>query len=85
MIWIKNDNSIVDQQTNEFQCLLGNHPDELRDKIIEVSPELFAAVVDFVNAADTGSLKARAAYNKFKQVLSRVPEHLLYDERLQIQ
>lgn len=84
MQWIKNENYIVDSSTGELICVLPQTPDELRDKIIEIAPEMFRAISSFVETSDNGSFKAKATYNELKKVLSRVPKHLLYDERVQI-
>lgn len=82
--WIINDKSIVDSQTSELICVLPSAPDGLRDKVIEVSPELFEAAVDFVNAIESSSFRPKTAYNRFKEIFSRIPEEHFYDQRLQV-
>lgn len=84
MKWILNDGYVVDAQTGEVQCLLSKSDDKLRDKIIEIAPELFTTVISFVEQIDSGKNVTKSFYNDIKEVLSRVPEELMYDERVQV-
>ena len=41
-------------------------------KIIEKAPEMFAAIKEFIDKVDHGSLKPKEAYNKFKNIIDRI-------------
>lgn len=83
MNWIKNqDGFVVDSQTGEMICLMAKTEDKLRDKIVEVAPELFTIVISFVESLDSGKFTAKSTYNDLKDILKRIPPELLTDERL---
>ena len=84
MKWVKSENFITDTQTGDIQCILGKNEDKLRDKIIEVAPEMFTSIISFVEQMDNGRFAAKSIYNEFKQILERVPENLLEDARVQV-
>jgi len=79
--WIKSENFIVDAKEGDVICLLPQTEDKLRDKIIEIAPELFASVISFVENLDNGKYTAKSAYNDFKQILERVPENMIDDAK----
>jgi hypothetical protein len=79
MKWIKNDGAVYDTQTGELICVLSQAPNELRDKIIEVGPELFDTFLSFVESCEKGTMKSKSTYNKLKEIFSRIPEGLLYE------
>jgi hypothetical protein len=79
MKWVKSEGFIVDAQTGGLICLLDKHEDKLRDKMIEVAPEMFTSILSFVEQIESGTFAAKSIYNEFKQILQRVPENLIED------
>lgn len=77
MKWIKSDNFVIDTQTGQIMCVLGNHEDKLRDKVIEIAPEMFTSILSFVEQIESGTFAAKSIYNEFKQILERVPQELI--------
>jgi hypothetical protein len=76
------DRYIVDAQTGEIICLMPKNDDRLRDKMVEIAPEMFLAIISFVESMDNGKSAIRSTYNDFKDILSRIPKEVLEDERL---
>jgi hypothetical protein len=84
MKWVKSENFIIDAQTGDIQCLLPQGDDKLRDKMIEVAPEMFTSIISFVEQMDSGKFAAKSIYNEFKQILERVPQTVIEDAKLQV-
>ena len=84
MKWVKSEGFILDTQSGDVVCFLNKNEDKLRDKMIEVAPEMFQSIISFVEQMDSGKFAAKSIYNEFKQILERVPENLLDDARVQI-
>ena len=84
MKWIKTNGFVQDSQTGEVMCLLPKTDDDLRDKMIELAPELFGAMLSFVESIESGKFAAKSTYNDLKEILGRVPEELFRDERVQV-
>jgi hypothetical protein len=81
--WILNSEGyIVDFQTGEMICLMAKNSDKLRDKMVEVAPEMFQAIVSFVQSMDNGKSAIKSAYNEFKGILERIPNDVMEDERV---
>lgn len=85
MRWINSTDSVVDTQTGELICMFPENADEFNKKIIESAPEIFQAMIMFVNGVDEGEFRARKTYNRLKEIFSRIPENILQDERVQVQ
>jgi DNA phosphorothioation-dependent restriction protein DptG len=74
--WIKSEGYIIDTQTGEVICLIAKTEDKLRDKILEVAPELFVAALNYIKQMDNGKSAVRSTYNDFKEIFERIPEDL---------
>jgi hypothetical protein len=84
MKWVKSEGFIIDAQTGSLICLLDKHEDKLRDKIIEIAPEMFTSILSFVEQMESGKFAARSIFNEFKQILERVPQNVIEDARVQV-
>jgi dsDNA-binding SOS-regulon protein len=82
--WILNNGYVVDSQTGDVICLMSKNEDQLRDKMVELAPEMFNTIISFVEQIESGKFAARSTYNEFKQILKRVPKEL-YESSMQIQ
>ena len=85
MKWVKAEGFIIDAQTGDIICILNKNDDTLRDKMIELAPEMFNAIISFVESLDSGKFAARSHYNELKQILERVPPTMIEDAKLQVQ
>jgi len=85
MKWIINDGYIVDAQDGTLIALMSKNPDKTRDKIVEIAPEMFTAIISFVEQIESGRFAAKSTYNEFKQILERVPQSVIEDAKLQVQ
>lgn len=79
MKWTKKENMILDDDTGELQAILAEAENELRDKMIENAPEMFASISSFVNNTDKGKFKAKSTYLELKKILDKFPKYL-FDE-----
>jgi len=85
MKWAKVNGHIIDMQTGELICVMAGTDDILRDKMIELSPELFVALFSFVEQIENGKFAAKSVYNDLKEIFDRVPKEVFNDERMQVQ
>lgn len=85
MKWIVQDGYVVDIQDGSMICLMAKTPDPLRDKMVELAPEMFNAIVSFVEQIEGGKFAAKSTYNDLKRILERVPENMLEDAKMQVQ
>jgi hypothetical protein len=85
MKWINSNGYVTDTQTGELIALMSKNPDQLRDKVVEIAPEMFTAIISFVEQIEAGKFTGRSTYKQLKQILERVPKSVIEDAKLQIQ
>jgi len=80
MKWRKSNKIIEDAQTGEIICYIAQTTDPLRDKMLELAPEIFAAFISYVDQIENGKFAAKSVYNDLKEIMDRIPEELLQNE-----
>lgn len=84
MKWINQNGYIIDTQYGDLICLMASTPDPLRDKIVELAPEMFSAMLSFISQIESGKFAAKSTYNDLKQIFDRIPQNLLTDAGVQV-
>lgn len=82
MKWINNSGYIQDAQDGELIALMSKTATPINTKMVEIAPEMFSAIISFVESIESGKFAAKSTYNELKEILSRVPENLIENARV---
>lgn len=83
MKWAQQNDLIKEDDTGDLVCVLADGYSELQSTIIKNAPQIFTAMMDFVESVDKGSFKPKKAYEELKSIMDTIPTYIKDEFNLQ--